>query len=204
MARRLIFIRHGESTANVDGSLTCAIPGVPLTGRGRAQAAALAESWDGTPVDAMVSSPMLRATQTAEPLAARLGLPVRIDDRLPEFQIGELHGRTDPESARLVDQCFVRWQADDLSFAAPGGESGADVIARLRAALVDLLAANLASTVVVAHGTLLRTGLPRLVSGLTPAFTLANDLPNTGRIVVEETGGPVIDGLPALACRAYG
>jgi broad specificity phosphatase PhoE len=186
MSRRLVFVRHAESTANADNSLTCAIPGVPLSPRGTAQAAALARDWD-EPVRAIWSSPMRRALQTAQPLADRLGLPVRVHERLYEFQIGDLHGRTDPASAALVDECFRRWQqGDELDFRPPGGESGAEIVARIRAALLDILAELTDGTaVVVGHGTALRTALCRLAAGLSAADTVAHELPNTGRIVVE-------------------
>jgi probable phosphoglycerate mutase len=203
MSRRLVFVRHGESTANADGSLTCAIPGVPLTARGAQQAAALARDWSGGPVAALWSSPMRRAVQTAEPLARALGLPVRVHERLYEFQIGDLHGRTDPAAAELVRECFRRWQLhDELDVRPPGGESGAEIVARVRAALLDILADLTRGTaVVVGHGTALRTGLSRLATGLAPADTVAHEIPNCGRIVVEVTdsGNPdTPDGLPGL------
>jgi broad specificity phosphatase PhoE len=200
MTRRLVFVRHGESTANADGSLTCAIPGVALTPRGATQAADLARDWPtdangpggpggpGGPVRALWSSPMRRALETAEPLGARLGLPVRVHPQLFEFQIGDLHGRTDPESAELVRECFRRWQLhDELDVRPPSGESGAEIVARIRAALVDILAELPAggTAIVVGHGTALRTGLSRLAAGLPPAYTAEHEVPNCGRIVVD-------------------
>jgi broad specificity phosphatase PhoE len=210
MTRRLVFVRHAESTANADGSLTCAIPGVPLTPRGEAQATTLARGWPADqdnptgPERALWSSPMRRALQTAEPLAERFGLPVRVHPLLPEFQIGDLHGRTDPASAALVDECFVRWQRHgELDFRPPGGESGAEIVARVGAALTDILAELTDGTaVVVGHGTALRTALSRLATGLPPEYTADHELPNTGLITVD-VGDPVPDGLPPLAVRSY-
>jgi probable phosphoglycerate mutase len=154
---------------------------------------------------------MRRALQTAEPLARRLGLPVRVHPLLFEFQIGDLHGRTDAASAALVHECFVRWQRDgELAVRPPGGESGAEIVARMRTALSEILAELTqlggGTAVVVGHGTALRTSLSRLASGLPPAYTVEHEVPNCARVVVdvltEPAGTAGGDGLPALVVRS--
>jgi probable phosphoglycerate mutase len=196
MSRTLILVRHAESTANVDGSLNCAIPGIPLSPRGREQAAALARTWawDGTAPVALWSSPMLRARQTADVLAERLDLPVRVHDAAHEALIGDLHGSTDPAHARLVASTFAAWRTD-LGGRVPGGESGAEVVDRLRTVVADVLAALPpdGTAILVGHGTLFVVGVPRLATGLSPHVP---ELPNAGRAVLT-------DGTDGLRVRSW-
>lgn len=186
MPRHLILVRHAESTANVDGSLNCAIPGVPLSARGREQAAALRRTWewDGSAPVALWSSPMLRARQTAAELGEGLDLPVRVHEAAHEALIGDLHGSTDPADARRVATTFAAWRTD-LRGRVPGGESGADLVARLRTVLADVLGALPpdGTAVLVGHGTLFVVGVPRLATGLSPHVP---ELPNAGRAVLTD------------------
>src|ERR1700759_1664828 len=96
--RRLIVVRHAQSEANAVGSLHCTVPGPPLTELGQEQAGALAETLAGDDVRAVWSSTMTRAWQTAEPLAAALGLVVHQREGFKEAYLGELHDRTDAEA----------------------------------------------------------------------------------------------------------
>lgn len=78
----MILIRHGQSEFNVVFSLTRQDPGIrdpALTEEGRRQAAAAAEALRGEDLAALVTSPYRRALETAEIVAAALGLPVEID-----------------------------------------------------------------------------------------------------------------------------
>jgi broad specificity phosphatase PhoE len=78
MTGRLVLARHGETSSNVAHRLDSRPPGAPLTERGHAQAAALAEVFAGQPVVAVLSSVAVRAQQTAAPVAAALGLEVQV------------------------------------------------------------------------------------------------------------------------------
>ncbi|TMB23855.1 MAG: histidine phosphatase family protein, partial [Deltaproteobacteria bacterium] len=90
---RLVLIRHGESAGNRDRVFT-RTPEVPLTDAGRAQVLRAAERVAARylPV-AVVSSPFLRARQTAAILAERLALAVRVEEDLREQSYGELAGQ---------------------------------------------------------------------------------------------------------------
>jgi probable phosphomutase (TIGR03848 family) len=83
----VILLRHGESTANVSGSLAGRTPGVGLTDRGQAQAAAAAERL--AKVSAIVRSPMLRCELTVAPLVELTGLAPVVEDDLSEVDYGE-------------------------------------------------------------------------------------------------------------------
>ncbi|MEV0840271.1 histidine phosphatase family protein [Actinocatenispora sera] len=184
MSRRIVLVRHGQSTANVDHSLTCAIPGVPLSPLGERQVVRLAADWPAEYApDTVWSSPMARAMRTAEPIAARYRLPVRVHPAGHEALIGTLHGSTDPADAALVATTFARWR-DDPTPRLPGGEDGTDLVHRLRTVLLDVLADLPAggTAVLVGHGTLFAVAVPRLAAGLSRHVP---ELPNAGRAVLE-------------------
>jgi broad specificity phosphatase PhoE len=110
----LILVRHGQTAVNAEGRLQGRID-APLTDTGRAQAAACARVLPAP--DAVITSPLLRARQTAETIAPDRA--VEVDDRWIELDYGEWDGAL----LRTMDQAaWDRWRADP-SFAPPGGES---------------------------------------------------------------------------------
>lgn len=118
----LIVIRHGETAWNRERRLQGQLD-IPLNDFGVAQARALAEALAGEPIDAVYSSDLSRAMETALPLAERLGLPVRPEPRLRERCYGELEGMTYAEVAQQRPEDFARWQARVPGYGPPGGES---------------------------------------------------------------------------------
>ena len=91
----LLFIRHGETDANVNGQLEGATDR-PLNATGQAQAQALAARLlsENRPIQVIYSSSLTRARQTAAALATALGeLPVQVDPDLSEYRLGEWDGR---------------------------------------------------------------------------------------------------------------
>lgn len=190
MSGRLILVRHGESEANVVDSLHTQVPGPPLTELGRKQADALVDALADEEIRAVWASTMLRAQQTAAPLAAALGLQVRIEDGLREVDVGDLHDRCDAEAHDQFGDVMVGWMLrGDTSLRCPGGECASDVTGRFGATLTAVLAeVEDGAAVVVAHGAALRLTLLGLC-GLDPAFVLSHHLPNTGVVVVDVTDG---------------
>jgi 2,3-bisphosphoglycerate-dependent phosphoglycerate mutase len=118
----LIVIRHGETAWNRERRLQGQID-IPLNDTGRAQARALAEALTGEPIDAVYTSDLGRAVETATPLAEALGLRVRAERRLRERCYGELEGMTYAEVAEKRPEDFARWQARVPDYAPPAGES---------------------------------------------------------------------------------
>lgn len=102
----LLLIRHARPLRieNADG--TPADP--PLSDIGHAQAAALVRWLDGDPIDRIVASPLLRAQQTAEPLASRLGLDIETEPGVREFDADAAH-YIPLEELKATD--YARWQA---------------------------------------------------------------------------------------------
>jgi probable phosphoglycerate mutase len=89
-----IFIRHGESTINVEKILSDDVNGNTLTEQGQKQAERTAEQLKGLKFDGIVSSPIRRAYDTAEIISNYLGLDIKIDDRLKEVYLGKASGHS--------------------------------------------------------------------------------------------------------------
>src|SRR5918992_2747326 len=87
-----LLIRHATNSW-VGKRLAGDIPGVPLNDEGRDQARRLVDRLRGVRIDAIYSSPLERAIDTAEPLASALGLAVRARHRLIEVGFGQWTGR---------------------------------------------------------------------------------------------------------------
>jgi len=123
----IVLVRHGQTEPNRAGRLLGrADP--PLNERGREQAHALATALDRGPTpELVITSPLLRAQQTAAQITAAAGTPVRIDERLIELDYGEWDQRLLRDIPADVG---ARWRADP-SFAAPGGESLVDLRSRI-------------------------------------------------------------------------
>ncbi|RZT43116.1 histidine phosphatase family protein [Cupriavidus agavae] len=118
----LIVIRHGETAWNRERRLQGQVD-IPLNDTGRAQAEALAGALAGEPIDAVYSSDLGRAMETAAPLARRLGLAVRPEPRLRERCYGDLQTMTYAEVAEKRPEDFANWQARVPDYAPAGGES---------------------------------------------------------------------------------
>ena len=134
----LIVVRHGRTAANAAGELL-GRRDLELDDTGRAQAAALAAAVG--PVDAIVSSPLRRARETA----AAFGAAVEIDERWIELDYGEWDGAS---NADVGPERWAAWRAD-VNFAPPGGESLRSLGRRVRAACDDLAARAVRQDIVV-------------------------------------------------------
>ncbi|HEX5121283.1 MAG TPA: histidine phosphatase family protein [Pseudonocardiaceae bacterium] len=186
---RLILARHGQTDANVHMAMDTRVPGGPLTEAGRRQAEELAEALAEEPVVAVYASTMIRAQQTAEPIAARHGLDVQVVNGIEEIYAGELDSRSDPASLRTFAEVYRGWLGvgGDLSRPLPGGENGRQVLDRCAAALSKIVSAHTRGTiVVVSHGAALRLVAPALADNLATLADEISMLQNTARIVLEE------------------
>lgn len=175
----LHLLRHGE-VHNPRGIVYGSLPGYGLSERGRAQADAAATHLADRRVRAIYSSPLGRARETAEVVAAKLGTGVVLDDRLGEWALGE----------RWAD---VRW--DDLSDRFPGEteaylahphelpfapEPLHAVAARMQQAIADL-SATTGNVVMVSHQDPIQA-VRLLLTGV-PLSRLQNGKPGHGSVV---------------------
>ncbi len=175
---RLVLVRHGETIWNEEQRLQGATD-VPLSERGRAQAARLAGRLAAEPFVAIYSSDLLRASETAAILAAAHDLPVQHDPRLREQSKGIWEGLTWEEVEARYPDTIERWQAD--RDAPPQGAEGVTTVAdRVKNALDAIRTAHTDgdSVLLVSHGMALRT-LICVALGLDPLFGWHLRLDNT-------------------------
>jgi broad specificity phosphatase PhoE len=152
----LVLVRHGETEWHA-GNRYAGRTDVPLTPRGVAQAQDLVAWARRTPPDRVLASPLERARRTAEPAARVAELEVILDDRLVEVDFGKGDGLTRNDMRERFPADLDAFLAAPASSPLPGGETGADAVARARPALTDAAVALPDGTVlVVAHQTLLR------------------------------------------------
>jgi probable phosphoglycerate mutase len=148
---RLVLVRHGSTIHSAERRFS-GRNYLPLNDVGVVQAAALAKRSYGR-IDAVVSSPLRRAVQTAEAIAAPLGLAVQIEPDLIETDFGAWEGRTFAEVRGDDPDALTAWRAS-LDAAPPGGESFASVGRRVQRARAALIAAHPGSHVaVISHVT---------------------------------------------------
>jgi 2,3-bisphosphoglycerate-dependent phosphoglycerate mutase len=175
----LLFIRHGQTDWNLQQRFQGQID-VPLNATGRAQADRLAARLATEPHDALFSSDLQRALQTAAPLASAWGRPAAVQAGLREQHFGLLEGLDVPTIQALHPALWQQWVEQDADFAAPGGESQRQFHRRVLDA-VRTLAADVAGrrVAVVTHGGVLDM-LWRTAHGLPLSGLRACEIPNTG------------------------
>jgi len=162
----LYLIRHAATANNeqrpprLQGRRTD--PG--LSERGHEQARATAAWLDGARLDAVYSSPLLRARQTAEAIARPHGLSVETVDDLIEVDVGDWEGRPWDEIERTSPEAYRLFMADACINPYLGGESLGTVQARAVPAIGQLMAANTGRVIAaVAHNCVNRTYLAHLL-----------------------------------------
>jgi broad specificity phosphatase PhoE len=125
-------VRHGQ-VENPRRVLYGRLPGYHLSRRGQAQADLLAAHFAGTPLAAVVASPLERAQQTAAPIAAAHGLEVRTDLRLIETS-NIFEGVAGNIAWYIVRHPKLWWKLRDLR-APSWGERNVDMVERVHAAV---------------------------------------------------------------------
>jgi probable phosphoglycerate mutase len=151
--------RHGQTAYNHEGRFQGHLP-VTLDATGREQAAALAETAAGVELVSLWCSPLHRARETADIVAARIGLEPREDARFVETDTGDWTGRSFAEISAEDPDGFARFQRSDPTFRYPGGESFAEQSERIQAGLADLRAREWAlPALVVCHRGVIRLAL---------------------------------------------
>ncbi|OHC62738.1 MAG: phosphoglycerate kinase [Rhodocyclales bacterium GWA2_65_20] len=149
---RLCILRHGETDWNIEKRIQGQID-IPLNAAGRAQAAATAAGLAAQRFDAIYSSDLARTWQTAQPIAAALGLPLNAAPALRERHYGQMQGLTGEEARRRFPALHAAYAARDPQHDLDGGESLAHFAARVAQALRDLAGAHAGQTLLlVAHG----------------------------------------------------
>ena len=162
------FVRHGESASNAapGGMALPAQRGDRLTERGFEQARAVAERFEAAGATRVLASPLRRARETAEVIAAHLGLPIIEVEELRELRESEGF-----EELSLEDQRLRRWSewmaehGDDPDYSYRGGESFNEITRRVRSLQERLVADAVETTIAVSHGIFMRFFLLEVVLG---------------------------------------
>ncbi len=185
MTGTLILVRHAESEGNRDRRFTTS-PAVELTEQGRQQAASAADKIRRLyRPQRVITSPYLRARQTAEIIAQALKLKLVLEDGLREQSYGRLAGQP-------YDAVFATAGYDPQrlwTWRPPGGESLEDVRERVLPVFERLAAQHRdAEVVVVSHGGVMAAVRAALAGGWEHAVVP----PNTGIFVVKHTAGRLL------------
>ncbi len=162
----LYLVRHGATANNLERPvrLQGRRTDPPLSVEGQEQARRTGELLAGVAVDRVYSSPLLRARQTAEAIAARHGRAVETVDGLVEVDVGVWETLAWDEIEQRYPDAYREFMSDASVHPYLGGETMADVLARSEPAFARLMEENLGRRIVaVAHNVVNRTWLARLL-----------------------------------------
>ena len=147
---RIILVRHGETTWNVEGRYQ-GQEDTPLSERGLTQGHLLAEGLRNTPIDLCISSPLQRSYQTCKFCADLHNLSVATDERLLEINHGTWEGILAKDIAAQYPEEFHQWHTTPHLVQMPGGgETLEDVRKRVRDAFDDYVVQYPDKTILVA------------------------------------------------------
>ena len=151
-ATRILAIRHGETDWNVDGRIQGQLD-IPLNATGQWQVHRLALAVADEGIDAVYSSDLLRAFETAQSVARGCGQPIVTDAGLRERGFGIFEGLSYAEITQRWPEQAERWRRRDPDFGPEGGETLRDFSARSIATVERLAALHPGQTIaVVSHG----------------------------------------------------
>jgi broad specificity phosphatase PhoE len=123
MSNLLYLVRHGENVANLTKEFSFKKVDYSLTPRGRLQARQTGDLFVGKKVDAIYSSPLKRAFETAEIISEKIGVPITVEEDFREINIGVLEDM--PPTAPTWDihnQIIAQWFEGNFSARFPEGD----------------------------------------------------------------------------------
>jgi broad specificity phosphatase PhoE len=211
---RLLLIRHGQTPANVIGSLDTAAPGPGLTPLGFEQAAAVPFALANEAIDGVYASILLRTQLTSEPLTTALALPpATVLPGLHEIEAGELEQRTDRAAVQRYMETVWAWGLGDLRPRMPGGGDGGEFFDRFDAGIREIAERHGDGTAVAfSHGAAIRVWCAARAENLPPDHAAFSTLDNTAVVAlrgdpdegwnVETWGGQPVGGMELHDPRA--
>ena len=125
----LYMVRHGQTAASRENRFNGSSD-PPLTSVGESMAEAFALAYASLTWDAVYTSPMLRARQTADALCRLTGVQANLEDGLKEIDYGEWEGLRQADVKQRWPEAFEHWADDVASRGTPGGETAFQVAAR--------------------------------------------------------------------------
>ncbi|MFB0546030.1 MAG: MSMEG_4193 family putative phosphomutase [Anaerolineae bacterium] len=185
---QLLLIRHGLNDW-VGDRLAGWTPGVYLNEEGRRQAEALAQRLASLPIEAVYSSPLERAIETAEVIAAPHGLKVQVREGIGETRYGEWTGRSMEDLAKLDIWTAIQFYPSGVRF--PGGETMREVQARAVAELEVIREAHPEATVAaVSHADVIKVAVAHYIGLPLDLFQRLVIQPGSLTILHFGKGGP--------------
>ena len=187
---KIYFVRHGESEANTRHIISNRESPLGLTSLGKAQASALAERLKDITFSAIFCSPVFRARQTTEILAASFGIPYQVTEALREYDCGILEDRSDEESWRLHRGYFEDWTLRHNYTNKPeGGECFLDIRDRFIPFIQDLIGKDSnqeSNLLLIGHGGLFLLMLPLILSNVDHPFAVSQGIGNAEYILADQ------------------
>lgn len=182
MARRLIMLRHGQTTYNASHRMQGHLD-TELSDLGRDQARRAAGLLAQFDVVRVISSDLSRAAETAAIVGRRLGVEVECDARLRETHLGDWQGCTGEEVDRDFPGARALWR-HDARWAPPGGESRLEVAQRAEPVVAELMSSWPAwenhTLLLVAHGGAISALTGKLLDLSAEQYPLLSGLGNAG------------------------
>lgn len=185
---RFVLMRHGQTEWNTKGMFQGSTD-MPLDAVGRKQTAAAAAWMAHMKPVAIWSSPKQRALAAAQSVATLTGQDVVIDERLAEVDYGDFEGKT-WQQAIALDPDVANWRDGKADVHWPGGDSGADVMARMVEVLNDIDRSEPQGVVLVCgHGSAIRLALGGLFGWEYPQVWKLSSIDNCNYVeVIQEFG----------------
>ncbi len=181
------FIRHAQSEANANGMINTDVPGPGLTPEGKGQAEQVAHSHHD--FDGIYASTMVRAQQTAAPLAGELGKQVQVLPGLQEINAGWYNGKPESMAASTYLLAPADWLHGDRQNSIPGGVNGNEFNERFTAAIQKIYSSGHNKPVVFSHLYAIMYWTLMNTKNGKDSLATTHPLPNIGRVVI--TGNPV-------------
>lgn len=165
---RLLLVRHGENRANLTKEFSHRSVDYPLTVKGKLQAEQTAEYLRALPVKQVFSSPLKRAYETAEMIAAKVGGEVSVLEDFRELDVGVLETQPPTVAAwKQHDDVVWAWAKGDHEARFPEGENYLELVRRVRRGYETICCNRSGETLIlVAHGGSLSLPLLSLVPEL--------------------------------------
>ncbi len=202
MARRLLLLRHGQTEFNATRRMQGHFD-TELSQTGWQQAQAAAEMLVGQPIVKIIASDLRRAKDTAQVIGDQLNLPVSLDSRLRETDLGDWQGKTHEEVDSAFPGARARWRFD-ATWAPPNAETRQEVAARAFTVVEDLLQeveqweGN--TVLIVAHGGTISALTSALLGFADSKHPLFSNLGNTQ--LAQIVGRDVPEGYPVHGNKA--
>jgi broad specificity phosphatase PhoE len=176
MATWIYLVRHGQTVWNEEGRL-CGSSDVPLSDEGLAQARKLAARLKDIGIAAIYSSPLLRARQTAEAIAAHHRVEVKIEPDLREIDYGDWEGLKVADVLEQFPEIEKLRREEPMKFVAPNGEPMRRFAERVISAIQRVAASHADETIcVVAHQTVNRFILCWILQSPHPSHRISSPI----------------------------